>query len=195
MKELIDKLLALNVNDHTEKKANLTYLSWSWAWQQALKHNPEATYTIKKNDDGVPVFGNSKMGYMCYTTVTMGSITHEMWLPVMDMRNKTMLEPSMFDINKTVMRCLTKNLAMFGLGLYIYAGEDLPDGEEPPKPEPPQVITPNQAADLVSLCSQKGYALAKIMKVCKVTELKDITTDLFAKAVKSLEALADVEQQ
>ena len=194
MKELIDKLLALNVNDHTEKKANLTYLSWSWAWQQALKHNPEATYTIKKNDDGVPVFGNSKMGYMCYTTVTMGSITHEMWLPVMDMRNKTMLEPSMFDINKTVMRCLTKNLAMFGLGLYIYAGEDLPDGEEPPKPEPPQVITPNQAADLVSLCSQKGYSLTKIMKLCKVTELKDITTDLFAKAVKNLESLADVEQ-
>jgi hypothetical protein len=209
MKDLIDKLLALNVNEHTEKKANLTYLSWSWAWQQALKHNPEATYTIAKNPEGVPVFGNAKMGYMCYTTVTMGTITHEMWLPVMDMRNKTMLEPSMFDINKTVMRCLTKNLAMFGLGLYIYAGEDLPDGEEPPKtqpkqtkptptpelkPEPPQVITPNQAADLVSLCSQKGYSLAKIIKLCQVTELKDITTDLFAKAVKNLEKLADVEQ-
>jgi hypothetical protein len=97
-----------------------------------------------------------------------------------------------------------------GVGADIYYGRDetkyapkpqqpKPVAQTPPttpvtKPEPPQVITPNQAADLVSLCSQKGYALDKIMKVCKVTELADITTDLFAKAIKHLESLADVEQ-
>lgn len=141
-------LLSLNVNDKTEKKKSgyqtLTYLSWSFAWSEFVKIYPEATYEIVKNDNGLPYFLDD-CGAMCYTKVTANGLTHEMWLPVMDGANKPMRKETykytvksgektcqainMFDVNKTVMRCLVKNLAMFGLGLYIYAGEDLP---EPP---------------------------------------------------------------
>ncbi len=131
----LQELLGLDVNGYASKKQGLTYLSWANAWKEFLKVFPLASYEIKKNDNGLPVFGDSNLGYMCYTTVTVGELTHEMWLPVMDFKNKAMLNPSMFDINKTVMRCLTKNLAMFGLGLYIYAGEDLPEDNTPVDPK------------------------------------------------------------
>lgn len=120
-----EEVYAINVNDKTEKKGNLTYLSWSLAWAEFKKVYPEATYKINAFD-GTYCTGNEKMGYMVQTEVTAGEQTYEMWLPVMDMRNNAILQPKMTDVNKAIMRCLTKNLAMFGLGLYIYAGEDLP---------------------------------------------------------------------
>lgn len=141
-------LYEVNCNDKTEKKNGLTYLSWAWAWAEFKKRFPTATYDIKKFD-GLPYLVDSATGIIVYTSVTVNDLTHEMWLPVMDGANKAMkLEQyqyniwnryekkwetktveaaTMFDINKTIMRCLTKNLAMFGLGLYIYAGEDLPE--------------------------------------------------------------------
>lgn len=141
-----DILNAVNVNEHTETKdtgkVKLTYLSWAWAWSEVKKRFPDAQYEIIKFN-GLPYVFDEKTGFMVYTTVTIDGITHEMWLPVMDGNNRAMLDHSyevktkfntftvqpatMFDINKTIMRCLTKNLAMFGLGLYIYAGEDLPE--------------------------------------------------------------------
>lgn len=143
--ELFKKLVQLNVNDHTEQKNGLTYLSWSWAWQEFKKVCPDATYEIKKFDNGNGVllpYMESDLGFMVFTSITARGITHEMWLPCMDGANKAMKkEPytyttkfgektveaaTMFDINKTIMRCLVKNIAMFGLGLYIYSGEDLP---------------------------------------------------------------------
>jgi len=127
---IFEKLYAIDVNDKTEKKGNLTYLSWAWAWAEFKKICPDGVYEVKKFD-GIPYVYDPATGYMVYTSVTAGGVTHEMWLPVMDSRNKALKQASMFEINKTIMRCLTKNLAMFGLGLYIYAGEDLP--EEPPK--------------------------------------------------------------
>ena len=150
-KELFKKFVELNVNDHTETKNDLTYLSWAWAWQEFLKICPEATYEIKKFTN--PITGKTttyledeELGFMVYTSITARGVTREMWLPVMDGANKAMKRQpyeytvgkgnnqytkqveavSMFDINKTIMRCLTKNIAMFGVGLYIYAGEDLP---------------------------------------------------------------------
>lgn len=144
----------VNVNEHTEVKdtgkTKLTYLSWAWAWAEVKKRYPTASYEIIKFN-GLPYVYDEKTGYMVYTTVTIEGITHEMWLPVMDGNNRAMLDhpyevqttykkftvqaATMFDINKTLMRCLTKNLAMFGLGLYIYAGEDLPENEDEEKPE------------------------------------------------------------
>lgn len=124
-----EEVYAINVNDKVEKKGNLSYLSWCYAWAEFKKIYPDANYKINQFD-GTFCTGNDKLGYMVHTTVTADNQTYEMWLPVMDMRNKTLLNPTMFDINKTIMRCLTKNIGMFGLGLYIYAGEDLPDGEE-----------------------------------------------------------------
>ena len=115
-----------------EKKGNLSYLSWAFAWAEFKKIYPEATYKVD-SFDGLFCSGNEKMGYMVRTEVTADGLTYEMWLPVMDSRNKSILTPTSYDVNKAVMRCLTKNLAMFGLGLYIYAGEDLPDdGENKP---------------------------------------------------------------
>ncbi|MBQ3221167.1 MAG: DUF1071 domain-containing protein [Clostridia bacterium] len=128
-----EEIYAINVNDKTEKKGNLTYLSWAFAWAEFKKVYPEATYKIH-SFDGTYCTGNEKVGYMVRTEVTAGEQTYEMWLPVMDGRNATILQPKMTEINKTIMRCLTKNLAMFGLGLYIYAGEDLPEGEESEQP-------------------------------------------------------------
>lgn len=138
------ELFELNVNHKTEQKDGLTYLSWAWAWAEFKKVYPNAHYQIGKTVDGLPYF-ESTAGAMCYTSVTAGGITHEMWLPVMNGANKAMKsEPytyqtkygekqveafTMFDVNKTLMRCLVKNLAMFGLGLYIYSGEDIPEVE------------------------------------------------------------------
>ena len=143
-------LHTLNVNEHVEKKDTgrivLSYLSWPWAWASVKKMYEDATYEIVKNEEGLPYFYDPKAGIMVYTRVTINGITHEMWLPVMDSSNNAMkFEPyeiqtrygsksvaaaTMFDVNKTLMRCLVKNLAMFGLGLYIYAGEDLPEETE-----------------------------------------------------------------
>ena len=133
---------AVNVNKLTESKNGLTYLSWAHAWKLFKEHFPDATYQILKfGENGKPYYEDD-FGIMVYTTITAEGTTHEMWLPVMDGFNKAMKSvpyeymtragkrsvesATMFDINKTIMRCLTKNMAMFGLGLYIYAGEDLP---------------------------------------------------------------------
>lgn len=152
-----EELFKVNVNGHTEKKrvddrTELTYLSWPFAWSEVKKRYPDVKYEVQKFN-GLPYAYDPNTGYMVYTTVTIEGTTHEMWLPVMDGKNKAMkAEPytyevkkydpktktristtqtvaaaTMFDINKTLMRCLVKNLAMFGLGLYIYAGEDLPE--------------------------------------------------------------------
>ena len=138
-----ETLNAINVNGNTEKKNGLTYLSWAWAWAEVKKAYPEATYTVTDYNDK-PYLYDSDLGYMVATEVTIEGETLPMHLPVMDGANKamknhdynyqtkrgekTVLAATMFDINTAIMRCLVKNLAMFGLGLYIYAGEDLPEG-------------------------------------------------------------------
>lgn len=130
-----EEIYKINVNEKTEEKNGLTYLSWAWAWAEFKKRYPNATYKIKRFENNLPYVWDEKTGYMVFTEVTVDDLTHEMWLPVMDHKNKTLYEAGMTDINKAIMRCLTKNLAMFGLGLYIYAGEDLPEGEKEPLDE------------------------------------------------------------
>lgn len=129
-----NEVYAISVNDKTEKKGGLTYLSWAWAWSEFKKAYPNAKYEVVKFDNK-PYLEDEKLGYMVFTQVEVEDLTYEMWLPVMDYRNKAIPvgKATMFDINKTIMRCLTKNLAMFGLGLYIYAGEDLPEEEKEEK--------------------------------------------------------------
>ena len=140
-------LSKINVNDKVEKRDGLTYLSWAWAWGIVKENFPDANYKIIKDEFGRPYHIDPKLGIMVETEVTIQGETLPMWLPVMDTKNKAMkTEPydyttrygnksvaaaSMFDVNKTLMRCLVKNLAMFGLGHYIYAGEDIPQGTEP----------------------------------------------------------------
>lgn len=129
-RSVFDTLNAINVNEHTEKKGNLTYLSWAWAWQEVKKACPEATYTIYENQQGWNYFTD---GRTCWvkTGVTINGIEHIEYLPVMDNRNNSLpLERvTSFSVNTAIQRSLTKACARHGLGLYIYAGEDLPQGE------------------------------------------------------------------
>ena len=130
----------INVNSKTEKKNGLTYLSWSWAWGEVKKLHPDATYTIYENADGL--FYHTD-GRTCWvkTGVTVNGIEHIEYLPVMDFKNRSIPveQVTSFDVNKAIQRSLTKAVARHGLGLYIYAGEDLPESEAPeekPVPSP-----------------------------------------------------------
>lgn len=191
-KSVFAELNAINVNDHTETKSNgnttLTYLSWAWAWGELMKKYPSAKYEIERFDNK-PYLFDEALGYMVFTKVTIGDDTKEMWLPVMDANNRAMTNKSykwydrnkrervtpaatMFDINKTIMRCLVKNIGMFGLGLYIYAGEDLPEADDevieekktaqtaekaPKRTKKQEVITPElkqQMADVAEMRKQ-----------------------------------------
>lgn len=214
-------LNAINVNDNTEKKNGLTYLSWAWAWAELKKVFPDATYQIK-NFDGKPYLYDENLGYLVMTEMTVDGITHEMWLPVMDGANKAMKDKpyvymvknqnhkwakldettgkyfdkygneqpefleknvaaaTMFDINTAIMRCLTKNIAMFGLGLYIYAGEDLPE-EQAEKSEQQQkeiensVISEVKAKALLARCEKEGVNPETIKRLYKVNDFSELT--------------------
>ena len=167
-KSVFERLSAINVNEHVEKKKDLTYLSWAWAWSATKRECPDATYKVLNTDyDDV-------LGFMCNTSVTIEGETLQMWLPVMDSSNKSMLNRSYtystrfgdktvesattFDINKTMMRCLVKNLAMFGMGIYIYANEDLPEGETTAtvKPDAPKKPETEEVKKITQL--EKGTA-------------------------------------
>lgn len=153
-KAMFDALYSLDLSDKLERRENdkLSYLSWANAWAEFKRAYPNATYRIiKDTNTNLPYFNDPNIGLIVYTEVTADGQTYEMWLPVMDAKNKAMREQpytyqvydsykktyiektvqaaTMFDVNKAIMRCLVKNLAMFGLGLYVYAGEDLPNEE------------------------------------------------------------------
>lgn len=180
-----EEIAAINVNEHTEKKNGLTYLSWAWAWAEFCKIHPDATYKVYKDESGLPYVFDPNTGFMCYVEVTADGITHEMWLPVMDSANNAMkAEPyvkktkykeftvdaaTMFDINKTIMRCLVKCLAMFGLGIYIYAGEDLPEVEKPSEEDRQKLVA--QANDLIGAMSLNADKVCKKIKAESIESL------------------------
>lgn len=200
MDNYFNQLNSINVNDRTENKNGLTYLSWAWAWAEFKKVCPNASYEVVKFD-GKPYVYDEHLGYMVYTNVTVDGLTHEMWLPVMDGANKamraeaytytdrygkekTVQAATMFDINKTIMRCLTKNLAMFGLGLYIYAGEDLPEEENKP-------ISDKEVATLKALCKRKGVDATGY----RGKKFESLTNAEYTAAVKELGKLKDTEEK
>jgi hypothetical protein len=204
-----EELYNLNVNENVEKKNGLSYLSWAWAIAEVLKKQPSMTYEILRFENNLPYIFDEKTGYMVFTRVTISGITREMWLPVMDSANKTMLDheytyevknyktgeitekkvaaATMFDINKTIMRCLTKNLAMFGLGLYIYAGEDLPEEEATRK------IEPEQIEKIMKLVPKQNFkAMLTYYKVDKIEDmLYDDARDLIERKESKAEENAN----
>ena len=162
-KELIAKLLTKNVNDHVEKKNGLSYLSWAWAWAEALKADANATFKVEMFDG--KCFMDINGTAMVFVTVTMFRKPMTCQLPVMDYRNKAIPNPDAFAVNTAIMRCMTKALALHGLGMYLYSGEDLPEEGKS------VVITPTQGAidnipheelqylqemavDLIAMCEQ-----------------------------------------
>tara|TARA_R110001592_G_scaffold64481_1_gene198181 strand:+ start:1069 stop:1680 length:612 start_codon:yes stop_codon:yes gene_type:complete len=137
-KSVFETLNAVNVNGRTETKNGLTYLSWAWAWATAKENYPEATYTIYEDADGVFYHRDHRSAWV-KTGVTIEGIEHIEYLPVMDFRNNSieLIKIMSTDVNKAIQRSLTKALARHGLGLYVYAGEDIPSSEkEQPKVEP-----------------------------------------------------------
>jgi hypothetical protein len=117
-------LRTINVNEHTEKKGKFTYLSWTWAVDQLLQNDPQATWTF-----GEPVYFNESL--MVFCTINAMGKTMTCQMPVLDNRNQAIKNPDAMQVNTGMMRCLTKCISLFGIGLYIYAGEDLPQEEMP----------------------------------------------------------------
>ena len=184
----------INVNDKTEQKNGLTYLSWAWAWGEVKKLHPNATYTIYENEAGWNYHTDGKTCWV-KTGVTVNGVEHIEYLPVMDFRNKSikLSEVTSFDVNKAIQRSLTKAVARHGLGLYIYAGEDLPETEQPeqpkqetPKQDKPKVVkqkTPREM--LIAKLHEKGidintYATEKGLN-------KDTTAETYTKLLAELE--------
>ena len=149
----IEKLLSKNVNEHIEKKNNLSYLSWAWAWAEALKADPNATYEVQFFD-GKP-FVDINGTAMVFVTATMFGKPMTCQLPVMDYRNKAIPKPDAFAVNTAIMRCMTKALSLHGLGLYIYAGEDLP--EDAPKISPTKGVVVSE--DRTSILTDVAIAV------------------------------------
>lgn len=188
-KSVFETLFEINVNDHIEKKKDLTYLSWPYAWAEVKKKYPNATYKIHLfGEKQLPYVFDENVGYMVFTDVTINDLTHTMWLPVMDSANKTMKSTSytyntkfkkdilveaatMFDVNKTIMRCLVKNLAMFGLGLYIYSGEDLPEIET----EKISIKDANILKDIIRKIDDGDKIYSMILNRYKVKSFRDLT--------------------
>lgn len=131
MDNYFTELNSINVQDKIEKKGNLSYLSWAYAWAEVKKLHPDAAYTIYENAEG---WNYHTDGRTCWvkTGVTVNGIEHIEYLPVMDYKNNSIPldKVTSFDVNKAIQRSLTKAVARHGLGLYIYAGEDLPEAEK-----------------------------------------------------------------
>jgi len=144
---VFETLNGVNVNEHTEKKNGLTYLSWAWAWGELLKRYPDSTYTIYENRDGWNYHTDGKTCWV-KTGVTVEGKEYIEMLPVMDFKNRSIPAEAVtsFDVNKAIQRSLTKAVARHGLGLYIYAGEDLPEGES--EQLPTDAIKPGEKLDL-----------------------------------------------
>ena len=132
-KSVFETLSTINVNDKVEKKNGLTYLSWAWAWAEVKKHYPNSTYTIYENSEGLNFHHDGKTAWV-KTGVTIEDIEHIEYLPVLDFRNAsiTLDKLTSFNVNSSIQRSLTKAIARHGLGLYIYAGEDIPSADEKP---------------------------------------------------------------
>jgi len=208
---MIANLLKLNVQDHVEKKNGLTYLSWAWAWAEALKADPTASFhvdTFQRADATTVPYMDINGTAMVWVRTTLFSKEMTCMLPVMDHRNKPIQNPDAFQVNTAIMRCLTKCLAMHGLGLYIYAGEDLPEDDgvvPPPKPKaekPPAKIEgqPGQwqitvktkpdatPTDFINIVSEMAVvALEQAKSQADVMEIFKVNRSLFDK-VKEIDA-------
>lgn len=163
-KQIWDELSVIDVSAHIEKKGNLSYLSWAWAYGTLMKYYPHNSYSFSHE-----TFPDGTMMVECMLTIQYGEemAMRSMWLPVLDFKNKPIANPNAFQINSTRMRCLVKCISMFGLGHYIYAGEDLPTGKEVEVAQPKKRIDKEKmqaymAAMLDALENEDGLALRQM---------------------------------
>lgn len=180
-KSLFDKLDSINVNDYTEKKGNFTYLSWAWAVRELLQVAPDATWKIHEwgIEGNRQPYMQTNAGCFVQVTVTVDGIKRTQVHPVLDHMNKTVAEPNAFQINTSIQRCLAKAIALHGLGLYIYAGEDLPHTTP---------LTTEQGNTLLKVASK--ISKEKHTEVANGIDNNIVHADNFAMTLKSLERRA-----
>ena len=174
-------LNSINVSDKTEKKGNLTYLSWAWAWGELKKRYPNATYKIYENEMGWNYHTDGKTAWV-KTGVTVEGIENIEYLPVMDFKNNSIPveKVTSTDVNKTIQRSLTKAVARHGLGLYIYAGEDLPEAEREEeeakaKQKAMEKLNKTELSAVRNAIANNGYNEPKICEFFKIEKLEDMT--------------------
>ena len=180
--EIWKTLASIDVSDQIKKKGNLSYLSWAWAWGRLMDHYPDASYVFLPEE-------NVNETTMVTCKVWIGSCQRTMWLPVMDNRNNAIVQPGARDISDARMRCLVKCLAMFGLGHYIYAGEDLPQDTSATKPAGPiEKAAPER--------TEADIERERAVKLTILTFLEDIedTDDLRVYWSKNAETLKDMSR-
>ncbi|MBA4381851.1 MAG: DUF1071 domain-containing protein [Sideroxydans sp.] len=161
MESVFKKLYETNVNEHIEKKGNFSYLSWPYAIAQLRLADPTATWEVKRFADDLP-YQKTDLGVFVEVSVAVQGVTLSQIHPVLDSKNKPLMEPSAFDINTSIQRCLVKAVALHGLGLYIYAGEDLPQADSNVEVSKPLVAVkparPTHQGDVALLTDkQLGY--------------------------------------
>jgi len=185
---VFESLNSINVNNKTEKKGNLTYLSWAWAWAEVKKLYPDIQRTVYESENGINYFTDGKSCWV-KVGVTINGLEHIDYLPVMDFRNNSIIldKVTSFDVNKAIQRSTTKALALHGLGLYIYAGEDLPEGYEPPAPVKPKLDTKRLNGALESI-KNGNYTYDKLMDTFDLTDAQKKKADKFIKELQEAEA-------
>ena len=188
-KSVFETLFEINVNDHVEKKNGLSYLSWAYAWAEIKKRFPEANYKVYETESGCIYFTDGKTCWV-KTGVTIGGLEHIEYLPIMDYKNKSIPLESItsFDVNKSIQRSLTKALARHGLGLYLYAGEDLPEIEIEKISTKDAKILQN----VVKNFAEPDKLYATLLKRYNVSSFKELTVK---QRVEILEGLAGLRCQ
>lgn len=179
-KEVWQTLSAVDVSKHIEKKGNLSYLSWAWAYGIMMENYPDLHYSFE--EDKCETTGTVEIRCSVLITENDQSMMRSMWLPVMDHRNKAITGPDKFAINSSKMRCLVKCFAMFGLGHYIYAGEDI----NPVIAN--AVITDAQIIAIKKLLDETGSDSEKFCKWLKVNSVDQILAIHYDRAVAALES-------
>ncbi len=172
-------LAGIDVSEHVEKKGQFAYLSWAWAVDRLRKAYPEATWEVKRFN-GLPYL-KTDCGYFVEVAVTVAGITLSQIHPVLDARNRPISDPNAFEINTSIQRCLVKAIALHGLGLYVYAGEDLPEGAAP------ATISEAQRADLQTTIDEVGADKDRFLEYFKIEKLADLPAAQYQRAVNALE--------
>ena len=194
-KSVFDTLSSINVNDKTEKKGNLTYLSWAWAWTEVKKHFPDVKRTVYEQPNGLNYWTDDVSGWV-KVGVTINEIEHIDYLPIMDFRNNSIAceKITSTDVNKAIQRSMTKALALHGLGIYIYAGEDLPEGHVAEKPKKPKLDAKRLEGALLSI--QEGtFSEAKLRSMFELNVYQEARVKKFMGDLKSVkESLVEIER-
>lgn len=184
-KNYFDELYRVDVSAHIEKKNGFSFVSWPFAVAELRKRHPEATWEVVRFD-GKPYMATD-CGYFVEVAVTVDGLRLSQIHPVLDHRNKPVQQPNSFDINTSIQRCLVKAIALHGLGLCVYAGEDLPpDVKAEQQAEAAKPITAEQAAELVALLDKTATDYERFLKYFHIGDVAEMKVSDYPRAVAML---------